>query len=106
MKRLGGELAARIKEIAERNVNEDDPTVKLVNDYCTLLETEDKRFLGQMKVALRAGVQVFEAYERDTIGQRSAQLLEAVKRISKTLETYHARVLSGAHGVLLAHPNE
>jgi hypothetical protein len=56
-----------------------------------------------MKMALRAGVQVFEKYERDTIGKGSDQLLEAVKEIPKILETYHARVLSRALGTLLSY---
>jgi hypothetical protein len=105
VKRLSDELAIRIKDVAGRNADEDDPSVKLIKDYCALLETEDKRFLREMKMALRAGVQVFEEYERDTINQGAAQLLEAGRRIPKILETYHARVLSGALSILLASPD-
>ena len=104
VKRLSNELATRIKDVAGRNAGEDDPSVKLIKDYCALLETEDKRFLREMKMALRAGVQVFEEYERDMIKQGAAQLLEAGRRFPKLLETYHARVLSGALSILLAYP--
>jgi sulfite reductase (NADPH) flavoprotein alpha-component len=101
VKRLSDELQQRIIDIIERNAGEDDPTVKLVKDYCSLLEAEDKRFLYEMKMALRAGVQVFEEWERDTIRKGSDQLLEAAKQIPRILETYYARVLSRALGTLL-----
>ncbi|MFC1878299.1 FHA domain-containing protein [Chloroflexota bacterium] len=101
VKRLSDELQKRINDIIERNAGEDDPVVKLVKDYCSLLEAEDKRFLYEMKMALRAGVQVFEEYERDTIREGSDHLLEAAKQIPKILETYYARVLSRALGTLL-----
>jgi len=103
VKRLSDELQKRINDIIERNAGEGDPTVKLVKDYCSLLEAEDKRFLYEMKMALRAGVQVFEEYERDTLRKGSDQLLEAAKQIPKILETYHARVLSQALGTLLSY---
>lgn len=103
VKRLSDELQKRINNNIERNADEGDPKVKLVKDYCSLLEAEDKQFLYEMKMALRAGVQVFEKYERDTIGKGSDQLLEAVKEIPKILETYHARVLSRALGTLLSY---
>ncbi len=101
--RLSGELAARIENLVEREADEDDPTVKLVKDYCALLETEDKRFLREMKFALRAGVKVFEEYERDTVKQGSTQLLEIAGQIPKILESYHSRVLSRALGALLGY---
>jgi hypothetical protein len=103
VKRLSDELQKRINDNIERDAGEGDPTVELVKDYCSLLEAEDKRFLYEMKMALRAGVQVFEKYERDTIGKGSDQLLEAAKEIPKILETYHARVLSQALGTLLSY---
>jgi hypothetical protein len=56
-------------------------------------------------MALRAGVQVFEEFERDTIRMGSDQLLEAAKQFPKILETYHARVLSRALGTLLEYPD-
>jgi sulfite reductase (NADPH) flavoprotein alpha-component len=103
VKRLSDELAARIEEIAERGPDEEDPAVRLVRDYCALLKAEDKRFLKEVKTALRAGVKVFEEYERDTVRGGSAQLIEIAEQIPKILETYHSRVLSQALSVLLAY---
>jgi hypothetical protein len=103
VKRLSGELATRIEDLVERGADEDDPTVKLVKDYCALLGTEDKRFLREVKSALRAGVMVFEEYERDTVKQGNAQLLEIAKQIPKILEAYHSRVLSRALDTLLTY---
>ena len=104
VKRLSNELAARINDIVERQPGEDDPTVRLVKAYCTLLEAEDMRYLQEIKMALRAGLEVFEDYERDTIRLGRERLLEAVRQIPKLLESYHARVLSGALTILLARP--
>jgi sulfite reductase (NADPH) flavoprotein alpha-component len=103
VKRLSDELTVRIEELAERGPDDDDPTVRLVKDYCALLKAEDKRFLSDMKTALRAGVKVFEEYERDTVKEGSTQLLEIAKQIPKILETYHSRVLSRALSALLAY---
>ena len=77
----------------------------LVKDCCAVLDAEDKRFLHEIKMASRVGVQVFEAFERDTVRLGSNQLLEAIKQLPKVLETYHSRVLSGALSILLARPD-
>jgi sulfite reductase (NADPH) flavoprotein alpha-component len=105
VKRLSNELQTRINEIVERQPGEDDPTVLLLKDYCALLDTEDKRFLHEIKMAARVGVQVFEAFEQDTIRSGSDQLLTAIKHFPRVLESYHARVLSGALSILLARPD-
>jgi sulfite reductase alpha subunit-like flavoprotein len=103
VQRLSNELETRIESLVERGADENDPTVALVRDYCALLKREDKRFLGEMKSALRAGVMVFEQYERDTVDQGGAQLLEIARYIPKILETYHSRVLSQALRTLLTY---
>jgi hypothetical protein len=103
VKRLSDELQKRIDDIIERNAGEGDPTVELVKDHCSLLEAEDKRFLYEMKMALRAGVQVFEEFERDTVKEGGAQLLEIARQIPKILETYHSRVLSRSSETLLGY---
>jgi hypothetical protein len=101
--RLSTELAARIREVADRNLGDGDPAVQLARDYCALLEAEDKRFLHEVKMTLRDGIRVFEEHERDTIRQGGPQLLEVVQQMPKILETYYARVLSQALSVLLAY---
>ncbi len=93
VKRVSDELARRINDIVERNAGEDDPTVKLVKDYCALLDVEDKRYLREIKMALREGILIFEELERDTAKQGSERLLEAIKQIPRVLESYQARVL-------------
>ena len=98
-------MQKRINEIVEYQPDEDDLTVILLKDYCALLDTEDKRFLHEMKMASRVGIQVFEEFERDTVRFGSDQLLIAIKQFPRVLESYHARVLSGALSILLARPD-
>jgi sulfite reductase alpha subunit-like flavoprotein/pSer/pThr/pTyr-binding forkhead associated (FHA) protein len=103
VQRLSDELTARIEKMVERGGDENDPGAALVKDYCALLKSEDKRFLSEMKTALRAGVMVFEQYEHETVKQGGTQLLEIARQIPKILETYHSRVLSQALRTLLAY---
>jgi hypothetical protein len=103
VQRLSNELAARIRDVADLDGDDHDPAVQLVKDYCALLEAEDKRFLHEVKMALRAGIQVFEEHERETIRQGGPQLLEVARQMPKILETYYARVLSRALSTLLAY---
>jgi hypothetical protein len=101
--RLSTELAARIRDVANLDLDDHDPAVQLARDYCALLEAEDKRFLREVKTALRAGIRVFEEHERETIRQGGPQLLEVAQQMPKILETYYARVLSRALSALLAY---
>ena len=105
VQRLSQELARNIKEIVEHNVTEDHPTVKLAEAYCALLEKADEHFLSELKMALRAGVMIFEALERDTVKQGHERLLETVKQIPKILENYYAQVLSRALLIFLDRPD-
>ncbi len=104
VRQLGVDLQKRIDDIVAREAPETDPAVRLVRDLCALLETEDKRFLHEMKMASRLGVQVFETHERDAVRAGGGQLLAAVGRFPRALEGYYARVLSGALRILLDHP--
>jgi sulfite reductase (NADPH) flavoprotein alpha-component len=105
VKHVSDELQKRINDIVERNPDEDDPAVKLVKDYCAMLDAEDKRYLREIKMTLREGLLVFEEFERDTVRLGSDQLLTAIKQLPRVLESYHARVLSGALSILLARPD-
>ncbi|VAW33929.1 hypothetical protein MNBD_CHLOROFLEXI01-3373, partial [hydrothermal vent metagenome] len=105
VRRLSHELQKRIDEVVERQPSEDDPTVTLIKAYCALLDGEDKRFLHEIKMAAREGVLLFEQFERDTVRLGSEQLLAAIRQLPRVLESYHARVLSGALSILLARPN-
>jgi hypothetical protein len=104
LNRLGDELQKRIDDIVEQEYGEDDPPVQLIKSYCALLDIEDKRFLREVKMTLCQGMKVFEEFERDTVRLGSEQLLETLKQMSRVLESYHARVLSGALSIMLSRP--
>ncbi len=104
--RLSNELAARIRDIADLDLDEHAPALQLAKDYCALLEAEDKRFLHEVKMTLRAGIRIFEEHERETIRRGGPQLLEIVQQMPKVLEAYYARVLSQALSVLLAYSHD
>jgi hypothetical protein len=53
--------------------------------------------MKEMKLILREGIQVFEAFEHETIEQGGTKLMDIVKRIPAVLESYYARVVSGIH---------
>jgi sulfite reductase alpha subunit-like flavoprotein len=57
-----------------------------------VLAQEDRRFLRETKLALRRGVQVFEALERHTLSQGRRPLVEAVRSVPRILADYYARV--------------
>jgi sulfite reductase (NADPH) flavoprotein alpha-component len=104
LNRLSDELQKRIDDIVERECGEEDPTAQLVKRYCALLDAEDKRFLREVKMTLAQGVKVFEEFERDAVRLGSERLLETLKQMSRVLENYHARVLSGALRIMLSRP--
>jgi sulfite reductase (NADPH) flavoprotein alpha-component len=95
VERLGDELARGLTDLVEREGTPDDTSMKIMVAYCELLEEENKRFLNEMKLALREGVRVFEEYERATIDQGSARLLEAIRKMPSMLEAYYTRVFAG-----------
>jgi sulfite reductase alpha subunit-like flavoprotein len=105
VRRLSHELQKRINEMVEQQLGENAPTVILLKDYCALLDSEDKRFLHEMKMVAREGLLIFEAFERNTVRSGSDQLLHTIKQFPRVLESYHARVLSGALSILLARPD-
>jgi sulfite reductase (NADPH) flavoprotein alpha-component len=104
VRRLSAEIASRIAEIAaqpDSREGEPHPMAEFVNACCDLLEREDKRFLRELKMAIRSGVQLFEAHERRTTAVAGSQVVERLRSIPRSLESYHSRVLSGALSVLL-----
>jgi len=101
--RFSNDLAARIQDIAQSGASEEDRKVAFVKECCALMEAEDKRFLQEVKMAVRAGIRVFEMHERDAIKRGSHQLLEAIRQIPRILEAYHGRILSGALHTLLTY---
>ncbi len=106
IRRLSLELQRRIDDIVERQPGEDDPVVQLVKNYCAMLDTEDKRFLREVKTTLCQGIKAFETFERDTIRLGSDRLMEALRQMPRVLESYHARVLSGALSIMLSREDQ
>jgi sulfite reductase alpha subunit-like flavoprotein/pSer/pThr/pTyr-binding forkhead associated (FHA) protein len=103
VKRISVEMATRIDKLRESGADVNLPLVAMLKDYCDLLQGEDKRFLSEMKAALRDGVVLFEQYERDLVKAGGGKLLEVVQQIPKILESYHSRVLSRALQTLLTY---
>jgi sulfite reductase (NADPH) flavoprotein alpha-component len=84
---LDQQISARLKG----NVHDTSSTAPAVA-WCARLEQEDKRCMSEIKQALRAGVQVFEQLERETIARGGGQLLAAARALPKVLEAYYARL--------------
>ncbi len=88
-------LQKRNNELVERYAGHSDPGIGLLKESCDLLDIEDKRFLREMKMALRKGVQVFEEFERDTVRSGRDRLMAAIQQVPAVLENYNTRILSG-----------
>ncbi|MCH7610981.1 MAG: FHA domain-containing protein [Chloroflexi bacterium] len=99
VERLTDNLAGLLETVVQQNADPADPAVSPLGAYCDLLEVEDKRFMHEMKLALRAGVQVFEELERETISQGGDRLLNACRAIPGVLKAYYARVISGVQAL-------
>lgn len=59
-------------------------------DACRRLEDADRRFLREMKLALRAGVAVFEREGRDTATNAAGELVDAAVGITDVLRNYYS----------------
>lgn len=95
VEQLDKEVQSWLEGSVSRNLSSEDPALKKIEAYCRLLETEDARFMKEMKLVLREGIQVFEAFERDTMERGGTRLIDIAKRIPAVLESYYARVVSG-----------
>jgi sulfite reductase (NADPH) flavoprotein alpha-component len=94
VEQLDKALQTWLEDSVSQNLESDNAAVKKTQAYCQLLEVEDTRFMKEMKLILREGIQVFEAFEHQTIEQGSTKLIEIAKRIPEVLESYYARVVS------------
>jgi cytochrome b involved in lipid metabolism len=95
VEQLDKEIQTWLEDSVSRNLSSDDSATRKIESYCRLLELEDMRFMKEMKLILREGIQVFEAFEHETIEQGGTKLMDIVKRIPAVLESYYARVVSG-----------
>jgi sulfite reductase alpha subunit-like flavoprotein len=81
-------------------IKQDDNRLTAANSYieeqfgavCNALEAEDRRVIRDLKLALREGVMVFEAFEQDTIRQGSDRLLAVLQGIPPILEGFYNRL--------------
>jgi sulfite reductase (NADPH) flavoprotein alpha-component len=83
---LGPETLARLSKADPESL----PDLDRLTD---LLAEADRRFLSQMKLGLRQGVQVFEQFERQTLAQGREALLAAVQALPAVLGEYYRRVI-------------
>ncbi|MEP7358484.1 MAG: cytochrome b5 domain-containing protein, partial [Anaerolineales bacterium] len=76
-------------------LNRQPPTAAALARYeqlTNLLAEEDRRFLNEMKQALRSGVQVFEAHQHQTLVHGRHQLLAALTTLPAVLTDNYDRV--------------
>jgi sulfite reductase alpha subunit-like flavoprotein len=89
---LDQRIIACLKGTVQPSTPPDSPVLGWCAECCAVLEQEDKRCMGEIKQALRAGVQVFEQLERATIAKGGSQLIAAARALPKLLEAYYTRL--------------
>jgi sulfite reductase alpha subunit-like flavoprotein len=92
---LTEDLLTRLEGIVAEECSPTDPAVSTLVAACQLLEQEDKRFLRELKLALREGIQVFERFERETLTRGSDALLTVIRQIPGVLSAFYQRVYTG-----------
>jgi hypothetical protein len=89
---LDQRIFAGLKGSVQPDTPPDSPVLAWCSECCAVLEQEDKRCMGEIKQALRTGVQVFEQLERQTIAKGGSRLIAAARALPKVLEAYYARL--------------
>jgi len=92
---LTEDLLTRLQSIVAQECSPTDLAFSTLVAACQLLEEEDKRFLRELKLALRAGIQVFERFERETLTRGSDALLIVIRQIPGVLGAFYQRVYAG-----------
>lgn len=95
--RAGAELdrhiGARLQDLARLDANPaSSPELAWCTAWCRRLEEEDRRVMAELKIALRAGVEVFERWEHETVTRGHQDLVAAARALPLVLERYWARV--------------
>jgi sulfite reductase (NADPH) flavoprotein alpha-component len=65
-----------------------------LRDMCSVLEDWDRRFLREIKMALREGTMVFEEFEGDAVQAGQERLMASILRIPRILRYYYTGVAS------------
>jgi hypothetical protein len=105
-----GEQTQAVKHLAHslrENMKEDEKRLTATGGYlenqfgplCDLLEQEDRRVIRELKLALREGLQVFEALERDTIRRGGGHLISQLQSIPPILDGFYNRLYSITPGL-------
>lgn len=89
---LDRHIAARLKDITGTAQARGSPALEWCADCCEQLEQEDRRFMTEFKLSIRAGVQVFERWEHETLARGHHDLIAAVRALPLVIERYWARV--------------
>jgi sulfite reductase (NADPH) flavoprotein alpha-component len=81
--------------VAEMDTRSDaaDELEKL-GELCSILKDWDRRLLREIKMALREGTMVFEAYEGDSVTSGSERLMASILRIPRILRYYYSGLAS------------
>jgi sulfite reductase (NADPH) flavoprotein alpha-component len=64
--------------------------------WAQTLETEDKRYMAELKSILREGIVLFETHERATVREAREALLGCVRAVPSLLAAYYARLAPAA----------
>ncbi len=91
---LGDKLVTMLETIVQHGAEADDVLLQQMELYFEILETADKNFMRDLRMALIMGIRVFEEFEGDTIVLGGERLLEAVKSIPNVLDTYYTKLFA------------
>ena len=86
---LNDQLAAKLEAIVQDGAKANDPLLQQMGRTFEILETADKNFMRELRIALLGGIRVFEEFEGHTIALGHEQLLAAVKSIPDVLAAYY-----------------
>ena len=84
-----------LRDLVQEACSPSDPAWSALATNCRLLEEEDKRLVRELKLTLRAGIQVFERFERDSPTRGSDALLAVLRRTPEVLGAFYQHVHAG-----------
>ena len=80
---------------SEKESSSASPRGQAVRGLCLLITTENQRCFNDLKLTIRAGVQVFERYEAQVVEQGGNELLTALRQIPQVIQAYYERLADG-----------
>ncbi len=91
VEQLHAELATMLETVV---LQADDVLLQRMGRYFEMLEMADKKFMRDLRIALLAGIRVFEEFEGDAIVLGRERLLTAVKSVPDVLEAYYTNLFT------------